>query len=135
MDTLNNYEKEIVETTSKSDIVEIPIKDIRSNPHQPREYFDEESLRELSESIKDHGIIEPIIVKKSIKGYDLVAGERRTKAAKLAGLKTIPAINGKEHTRIGNAPKIKTNGVPKTPKTPAIENTIFSIIPNHHGIT
>ena len=92
MDTLNNYEKEIVETTSKSDIVEIPIKDIRSNPHQPREYFDEEALRELSESIKDHGIIEPIIVKKSIKGYDLVAGERRTKAASLAGLTTIPAI-------------------------------------------
>ena len=92
IDTLNNYEKEIVETTSKSDIVEIPIKDIRSNPHQPREYFDEEALRELAESIKDHGIIEPIIVKKSIKGYDLVAGERRTKAAGIAGLETIPAI-------------------------------------------
>ncbi len=92
IDTLNNYEKEIVETTSKSDIVEIQIKDIRSNPHQPREYFDEEALRELAESIKDHGIIEPIIVKKSIKGYDLVAGERRTKAAGIAGLETIPAI-------------------------------------------
>ena len=92
IDTLNNYEKEIVETTSKSDIVEIPIKDIRSNPHQPREYFDEEALRELAESIKDHGIIEPIIVKKSIKGYDLVAGERRTKAAGIAGLETLPAI-------------------------------------------
>ena len=92
MDTLNNYEKEIVESTSKNDIIEIHIKDIRSNPHQPREYFDEEALRELSDSIKDHGIIEPIIVKKSIKGYDLVAGERRTKAAKLAGLETIPAI-------------------------------------------
>ncbi|MBQ3021623.1 MAG: ParB/RepB/Spo0J family partition protein [Bacilli bacterium] len=92
IDTLNNYEKEIVETTKESDILEIPIKDIRSNPHQPREYFDEEALKELSESIKDHGIIEPIIVKKSIKGYDLVAGERRTKAAALAGLETIPAI-------------------------------------------
>ena len=92
LDTLNNYEKEIVETTKESDILEIPIKDIRSNPHQPREYFDEEALRELAESIKDHGIIEPIIVKKSIKGYDLVAGERRTKAASLAGLESIPAI-------------------------------------------
>ncbi len=92
IDTLNNYEKEIVETTSINDIVEIPIKDIRSNPHQPREYFDEEALKELSESIKDHGVIEPIIVKKSIKGYDLVAGERRTKAAQLAGLTNIPAI-------------------------------------------
>ena len=92
IETLNNYEKEIVETTSKSDIVEIPIKDIRSNPHQPREFFDESALNELAESIKDHGIIEPIIVKKSIKGYDLVAGERRTKAASIAGLVTIPAI-------------------------------------------
>lgn len=92
IDTLNNYEKEIVNSTKESDILEIPIKDIRSNPHQPREYFNEESLKELSESIKDHGVIEPIIVKKSIKGYDLVAGERRTKAASIAGLTTIPAI-------------------------------------------
>ena len=92
IDTLNNFEKEIVETTSKSEIVEISIKEIRSNPHQPREYFDDAALKELADSIKEHGIIEPIIVKKSIKGYDLVAGERRTKAAEIAGLTTIPAI-------------------------------------------
>ena len=92
IDTLNNYEKEIVSGAKDSDILEIPVDEIRSNPHQPREYFDEESLRELSESIKEHGLIEPIIVKKSIKGYDLVAGERRTKAARLAGLIKIPAI-------------------------------------------
>ena len=92
IDTLNNYEKEIVNSTKESDILEIPLKDIRSNPHQPREHFDEEALKELSESIKEHGVIEPIIVKKSIRGYDLVAGERRTKAATLAGLTTIPAI-------------------------------------------
>ena len=54
--------------------------------------LDEEKLKELSLSIKEHGIIEPIIVKKSIKGYELVAGERRTKAAKLAGFTKIPAI-------------------------------------------
>lgn len=92
IDALNNYEKEIVSGAKDSDILEIPVDEIRSNPHQPREYFDEESLRELSESIKEHGLIEPIIVKKSIKGYDLVAGERRTKAARLAGLTKIPAI-------------------------------------------
>lgn len=92
IDTLNNYEKEIVSGAKDSDILEIPVDEIRSNPHQPREYFDEESLKELSKSIKEHGLIEPIIVKKSIKGYDLVAGERRTKAASLAGLTTIPAI-------------------------------------------
>ena len=86
------FEKDIVENTNKSDIVEIDIADIRSNPYQPRTHFDEEALKELAESIKEHGLLEPIIVKKSIKGYELVAGERRTKASKLAGLKTIPAI-------------------------------------------
>lgn len=91
-DSLDNLEKEIVSTTKKSDILEINIEDIRSNPYQPRQYFDEKTLQELAESIKEHGLIEPIIVKKSIKGYDLVAGERRTKAARLAGLSTIPAI-------------------------------------------
>lgn len=91
--TLNNYEKEIVEVASNSGgIVELDINEIRSNPHQPREFFDEEALNELAESIKEHGLLEPIIVKKSIKGYDLVAGERRTKAAKIAGLEKIPAI-------------------------------------------
>ncbi len=92
-DTLNNYEKEIVEVASNNGgIVELDINEIRSNPHQPREFFDEEALNELAESIKEHGLLEPIIVKKSIKGYDLVAGERRTKAAKIAGLEKIPAI-------------------------------------------
>lgn len=91
-DTIDTLEKEIVKTTKESDILEINIDDIRSNPYQPRTYFDETSLQELAESIKEHGIIEPIIVKKSIKGYDLVAGERRTKASRLAGLTTIPAI-------------------------------------------
>lgn len=88
----NTFERDIVENTNKSDIVEIDIADIRSNPYQPRTHFDEEALKELAESIKEHGLLEPIIVKKSIKGYELVAGERRTKASKLAGLKTIPAI-------------------------------------------
>lgn len=88
----NTFEKEIVTSTPESDIKMIPISEIRSNPYQPRIRFDETALKELSESIKIHGILEPIIVKKSIKGYELVAGERRTKASKLAGLETIPAI-------------------------------------------
>lgn len=85
-------EKEIVESATESDIKNIPISEIRSNPFQPRRIFDEEKLHELSESIKEHGLFQPIIVKKSIKGYELVAGERRTKAAKLAGFTEIPAI-------------------------------------------
>ena len=85
-------EKDIIEHATLNDIVEIPIDEIRSNPYQPRQHFDETALAELASSIKEHGVLQPIIVKKSIKGYELVAGERRTKASKLAGLTTIPAI-------------------------------------------
>lgn len=86
------FEQEIVSTTPESDIKLIPIEEIRSNPYQPRIHFDKDALEELAESIRLHGVFEPIIVKKSIKGYELVAGERRTKAAKIAGLDKIPAI-------------------------------------------
>lgn len=88
----NTLEKEIVTSTPESEIKMIPISEIRSNPYQPRIHFDPDALQELADSIKEHGVFEPIIVKKSIKGYELVAGERRTKASKLAGLETIPAI-------------------------------------------
>lgn len=87
-----SFEQEIVSTTPESDIQLIPIEEIRSNPYQPRIHFDKDALEELAESIRLHGVFEPIIVKKSIKGYELVAGERRTKAAKIAGLDRIPAI-------------------------------------------
>ena len=86
------FEQEIVSTTPESDIKMIPVDEIRSNPYQPRIHFDKDALEELAESIRLHGVFEPIIVKKGIKGYELVAGERRTKAAKLAGLDRIPAI-------------------------------------------
>ena len=88
----DNFEKGLVEEAKPNEIVQIKITDIRSNPYQPRKIFDEEALNELASSIKEHGIVQPIIVKKSIKGYELVAGERRTKAAKIAGLETVPAI-------------------------------------------
>ena len=87
-----NLEKSIIDETSTKDIKEIPIDQIRSNPYQPRKTFDEESLNELAQSIKEHGVVQPIIVKKAIKGYELIAGERRTRASKIVGLKTIPAI-------------------------------------------
>ncbi|MCX4248570.1 MAG: ParB/RepB/Spo0J family partition protein [Bacilli bacterium] len=88
----SSFEHEIVTTTPESEVKEINIDEIRSNPYQPRIHFDEIALKELADSIKEHGVFEPIIVKKSIKGYELVAGERRTKASKLAGLDKIPAI-------------------------------------------
>jgi ParB family chromosome partitioning protein len=88
----DSFEQEIISSTPKNEIEIIPLKDIRSNPYQPRLHFNEEGLMELAESIKEIGVLEPIIVKKSIKGYELVAGERRTKASRLAGLTDIPAI-------------------------------------------
>ncbi|TDL94333.1 ParB/RepB/Spo0J family partition protein [Macrococcus brunensis] len=73
-------------------VEQLKLDDIRPNPYQPRHEFDEMALAELAESIKLHGILQPIIVKKSVKGYDIVAGERRYRASKLAGKTDIPAI-------------------------------------------
>ena len=87
-----NLEEKIMETVKEEEVQELPIDELRVNPYQPRKTFNEDSLQELSESIKEHGVFQPIIVKKSIKGYEIVAGERRFRASKLAGKKTIPAI-------------------------------------------
>ncbi|WP_420884692.1 ParB/RepB/Spo0J family partition protein [Absicoccus porci] len=70
----------------------LPVDQIRPNPYQPRKVFDKDALQELSESIQQHGVFTPILVKKSISGYELVTGERRLRASKMAGLDTIPAI-------------------------------------------
>ena len=88
----SKMEKEIVESTPKEEIVEVNLDELRSNPYQPRKVFDEEKLNELANSIKEFGVFQPIIVKKSIKGYEIIAGERRVKASRIAGLTTIPAI-------------------------------------------
>ncbi|HHV74541.1 MULTISPECIES: ParB/RepB/Spo0J family partition protein [unclassified Thermoanaerobacterium] len=82
---------EIDEESAKG-VESIKISDIEPNQFQPRKHFDDESLKELSDSIKEHGIIQPIIVRKNDFGYQIVAGERRWRAAKLAGLKEVPAI-------------------------------------------
>ena len=71
---------------------EIPLKEIRPNPYQPRKEFDENGLKELADSIRENGVFQPILVRKSLSGYELVAGERRVRASKLAGKKNIPAI-------------------------------------------
>jgi len=73
-------------------VIELKINDISPNTDQPRKDFDEEKLNELAASIKENGVIQPIIVQKRDKGYRIVAGERRWRASRLAGLKVIPAI-------------------------------------------
>lgn len=88
----DTFESNIMENATTNEIQDIPVNEIRPNPYQPRKSFNEEALRELSESIKNHGVFQPIIVKKGIRGYDLIAGERRLRASKMAGLDKIPAI-------------------------------------------
>lgn len=73
--------------------VEIAIDEIRVNPYQPRKKFDAKALNELADSIKLHGIFTPLLVRKSVHGYELIAGERRLRAARQAGLKKVPAIS------------------------------------------
>ncbi|MBM7580592.1 ParB/RepB/Spo0J family partition protein [Jeotgalibacillus terrae] len=70
----------------------LSVKDIRPNPYQPRKIFEETPLEELTQSIKEHGILQPVIVRKSLKGFEIVAGERRFRAAQAAGLAHVPAV-------------------------------------------
>lgn len=74
------------------EVKEISLDEIRPNPYQPRKIFDDKSLKELSDSIKENGVFQPIIIRKSINGYEIIAGERRYRASKLAGKTTIPTI-------------------------------------------
>jgi len=73
-------------------LTEVPLEKISPNAFQPRKRFDDQKLRELAQSIKAHGILSPVILREGREGYELVAGERRLRAAKLAGLKAIPAV-------------------------------------------
>ena len=88
----SQLEEKIVTSTPKEEIVELNLSELRSNPYQPRKNFDQKALQELADSIKEHGVFQPIIAKKSVKGYEIIAGERRVKASIMAGKETIPAI-------------------------------------------
>lgn len=91
-DVLEDIQKGTTKMEGISDTMSLPIRDIKPNPYQPRTEFDETKLKELSESIKTHGVFTPILVKKSVLGYELIAGERRLRASKMANLTEIPAI-------------------------------------------
>lgn len=73
-------------------VQEVSVKELRPNPYQPRKVFDQKAIDELKESIQEHGILQPILARKSIKGYEIILGERRFRAATEAGLKTVPVI-------------------------------------------
>ena len=91
LDAIFGTEKVAVKTTPMTQMTEIAISQIIPNPTQPRTQFDEEALKELSDSIKQLGIIQPITVKKQDEKYSIISGERRWRASQLAGLTTLPA--------------------------------------------
>lgn len=93
MNSVSPFEQQIYETANREEIMELNLEDLRANPYQPRKVFQDDALTDLANSIKEHGVFQPIIVKKSpVKGYEIIAGERRVRASKLAGKTTIPAI-------------------------------------------
>ena len=76
----------------KRQVLQLPVGAIRPNPMQPRRVFEEEGLRELADSVKQHGILQPLTVRRTGRGWELVAGERRLRAAALAGLPAVPCL-------------------------------------------
>ncbi|MBO8434391.1 MAG: ParB/RepB/Spo0J family partition protein [Tyzzerella sp.] len=89
---LNNKITELNEKTVGTGVFEVDIDKVEPNKNQPRKRFEETALEELAESIKEHGVLQPIILKKIDSGYEIIAGERRWRASKIAGMKKIPAI-------------------------------------------
>lgn len=87
-----DYDEAPISTSGKSQLLEVDINKIAPNPSQPRTIFNEENIEELAESIKHHGIAQPVLIRKKGDQYELVAGERRYRACKLLGKDTIPAI-------------------------------------------
>ena len=73
-------------------VLQLPAAEIRPNPRQPRRVFDEAGLRELAASIRAHGVLQPLTVRRTAEGWELIAGERRLRASRLAGLETVPCI-------------------------------------------
>ncbi|MDO1604954.1 ParB/RepB/Spo0J family partition protein [Lactobacillus sp. YT155] len=87
----SDFEGQNVDATEEN-VLDLRISEIRPNPYQPREEFDEDALQDLANSIKENGVFQPIIVRQSVNGYEIIAGERRFRASKIADKKTIPAI-------------------------------------------
>lgn len=89
---ISDRNREALLPNDESKIMQIPVGELETNPMQPRQSFDHEGMEELVESIREHGIIQPLIVTRNGSGYQLIAGERRLRAAKILGLTAVPAI-------------------------------------------
>ncbi|MCP8584314.1 ParB/RepB/Spo0J family partition protein, partial [Acinetobacter baumannii] len=89
---MSKSEDQRITKTKDEQIKKIDISDIKPNPYQPRKTFDENHLNDLADSIKQYGILQPIVLRKTVQGYYIVVGERRFRASKIAGLKYVSAI-------------------------------------------
>lgn len=128
---LEVMEKNIIDGAKKGDIVELQLDNLRSNPYQPRKHFDEDALKEMAASISQYGVLQPIIVRESIKGYDIIAGERRVKASILAGKRTIPSIikefTDQEMMEIALLENIQRENLSSIEEAEALKNILDSV--------
>jgi len=91
-DTIEEYNENNLVKEEKKGLTEVKLRDVEPNRSQPRKFFDEEKINELAESIKENGLVQPIIVSKNGSRYKIIAGERRWRAARVAGLSTVPVV-------------------------------------------
>ncbi|MGN1097379.1 MAG: ParB/RepB/Spo0J family partition protein [Clostridia bacterium] len=113
---------------------EIDVNLIYPNPFQPRRYYEPDGIRELTESVKSLGVITPILVRRAARGYELIAGERRLRAAKNAGLKTIPAVI-REMSDSGSAVASIVENIQRRNLNCFEEAESISRLMNYHGLT
>ncbi|MGN8647649.1 ParB/RepB/Spo0J family partition protein [Gracilibacillus sp. HCP3S3_G5_1] len=123
-----------IEEKDSDKIEEVELKDCRPNPYQPRKVFEADAIEELKESVLQHGILQPLIVRKSIRGYEIVVGERRFRAAKEANLETIPVIV-KELTDEQMMELALLENIQREDLTPIEEATAYDRLINELGTT
>ena len=113
---------------------EVPVNQIRPNPSQPRTHYDEETLRGLARSIIEVGLLQPVVVQESDDGYTLISGERRWRAAQLAGLQNIPAMLRKAD-ETGALTQALIENLQREDLTPLEEASAYRNLINQHGLT
>jgi len=127
-----------IDFNENEEVIELDINLIKSNPEQPRTYFDKKKLNELAASIKEHGIFQPIIVKPSGNGFTLVAGERRVKAAQKAGLQKVPAIvrdyNSKYLSELAILENLQREDLTPMEEAIAFQKAVFNLKYTHEEL-
>jgi ParB family chromosome partitioning protein len=113
---------------------DVEVSRIRPNPVQPRQHFEQAALEELAASIREHGVLQPLIVSRSLDGYTLIAGERRLRAAKLAGRSTVPVIV-KEAAPDDALTLALVENLQRADLSPLEEATAYRELVNSHGLT